>query len=386
MLRSRSPKLFIAITSPISTVLLTGQLSYFRNKGYDVSLIAPDDERVKGLARDEGVKHIPVNFIREISPVHDLLTLVSLVRIFIRNKPDILNAGTPKASLLTLFAANLVGVKNKIYTCRGLRYESETGLKRLLLKLIERITSWGADLVICVGPGLKKKALDDKLFKPQKCVVIANGSSNGINLKHFSDNGFEKDVRKLKDELSLKKNDIHIGFVGRLIERKGINELVAAFRILRKSNPGLKLILVGGLDDFQKPLKKVQKIIYEDSSIISIDWVTDVRPYFRLFDLFVLPSYWEGFGNVLLQAAAMGLPIITTEGTGCYDAVEPGGNATVIPVKNVESLVTALNEMVLDREMRESYKKGSIEWVKNFESKLIWQGIDNLYGKILTIN
>jgi len=387
MVINKSPKLFISITSPISIVLLKGQLSYMKSKGYEVSLIAPADKRVKEFVKLEGINHITVNFAREISPWKDLITIYRLIKVLLSLKPDLVNAGTPKAALLTLIAAYIAGIKHKIYTCRGLRYESENGLKKWLLKFIEKTNSWVSDKTICVGPGLREKALQDKLFNPEKCIVIGRGSSNGINLSYFTRNAsIDNAGLKIRHHLEKGSNKIVIGFVGRLIERKGINELVLAYDSLYKRIPNLMLLLVGGMDEGQRATANVQNLIEKHPGIVCVDWVDDVRPYLASFDLFVLPSYWEGFGNVLLQAAAFELPIVTTNGTGCYDAVHSGFNATVIQIKSTDELIEAIAELILDKDLREKYSKNSREWVKNFDSEKIWAGMDELYKEMLTGN
>src|SRR5690554_5912652 len=165
-------KLVIGITAEGSVNLLLGQLEYFKSLGYKTYLLGPYSERSAAYCENEGCEHLIINIEREISPIKDLKTLWSIIKIFRKVKPDIINLGTPKVSLLGMIAGYIVGVEKRIYTCRGFRLEHEKGVKRKILVSMEKVTSFLAHKVICISPSLMTYSLDKKIFDPTKTTVI----------------------------------------------------------------------------------------------------------------------------------------------------------------------------------------------------------------------
>ena len=144
-------KLLVGITAEGSVNLLLGQLAYFKSLGYKTYLLAPYSERSAKFCENEGCEHLVINIEREISIWKDIKTLWQILKIFGRVKPDIINLGTPKVSLLGMIAGSWVGVPKRIYTCRGFRFEHEAGLKKKILIGMEKITAYFAHDVICIS-------------------------------------------------------------------------------------------------------------------------------------------------------------------------------------------------------------------------------------------
>ncbi|RAV30987.1 glycosyltransferase [Sinomicrobium soli] len=179
-------KLVIGITAPASVGLIRGQLKYFSEKGYKVYLLAPKDEKTIAYCERENCTLLPVNIKREISLWHDLKTFFVIINYFLKIKPDIINVGTPKVSLLGMIAAKVCGVKKRIYTCRGFRYESEAGKLKKLLVSFEKIIARYSHKIICISESVKILGERDGIFKGNKTIVIGHGSSNGLDLSLFA--------------------------------------------------------------------------------------------------------------------------------------------------------------------------------------------------------
>lgn len=323
-------KLIIGITAPGSVILLEGQLKYFRELGYTTYLLAPSHEKVTAYCAAEGCIHLPVEIEREISLLKDLRSFFQILRHFRKVKPDIVNLGTPKVSLLGMVAARLLGIRRRIYTCRGYRFEHEKGFKKALLVTMERITALYAQDVICISGSVRTFGLKNKLFPARKAVVINKGSSNGIPLKRFDPAGISNESTIiLKQQLGLEGYFV-FGYVGRLVDRKGINELFAAFQELYAANERLKILYVGSPEFGQIADKTLIDRMKAHPGIVMAGSQRDVPLYLSVMDVFVLPAWWEGFGNVLVQAAAMGKPVISTTGTGTIDAVDGGFNGIMV--------------------------------------------------------
>ena len=372
-------KLLVGISAEGTVVLLEGQMKHFKSLGYDTYLMGPYSERLAAYCEREGCKHLNISIKREISLLHDVASLFSILRIFNKVKPDIINLGTPKISLLGMIAGWLLGIKKRIYTCRGYRLEHETGLLRKILMLMEKITAACAHKVICISPSVREFGLENNLFPARKAVVIQKGSSNGIPLSRFNSNKVDpKEKASLQKNLN-PENRFVFGFVGRILDRKGINELYTAFSDLRKQYPDILLMVVGRFELSQIADPGLIERMKADPAVILTGPQPNVPLYMSLMDVFVLPAWWEGFGNVLVQSAAMGVPVISTTGTGSRDAVSDGYNGLLVPPKSVPELVEAMAKLYSNKTLREEMGHNGLEWAKHFDSPIIWDGMEKLY-------
>ena len=379
---NKQKKLVVGITAEGSVNLLLGQLAYFKSLGYQTYLLAPYSERSAKFCEVEGCDHLVIDIEREISLWKDIKTLFQIIKIFRTVKPDIVNFGTPKVSLLGMIAAYILRVPKRIYTCRGFRFEHERGLKRSILITMERITSLFAQQVICISNSVKDLGLGNKIFPLKKTIVIQKGSSNGVNLSLF--NPKELHYHQVENDLCQKydlDDKFVFGFLGRMVDRKGINELFDVFCELYKENQRLRLLLVGPFEMSQIADKYLVEKINQHPGIINYGKVKqDEVPGFMLaMDVFVLPAWWEGFGNVLVQAAAMGIAVISTTGTGTIDAVNHGYNGILVPVKDKNKLKEAMVTLSEDNETRYKFGENGLLWAQNFDRTMIWNEMHKIY-------
>lgn len=373
-------KLIVGITAPGSVILIAGQLRYFKDLGYQTYLMAPNHERVIEYCRNEGCIHLPVDLEREISLLKDLKALYQVIRHLRKVKPDVVNFGTPKVSLLGMIAAKLLGVKNRIYTCRGFRFEHETGMKKTILVGMEKITARFAHKIICISNSVRDLGLDNGIFSASQSLVIHKGSSNGIDLKRFNPNQINAaDSADLKKQLGYTDTHFVFGFVGRLIDRKGIKELYDAFANLYRENDKLKLLIVGPVEESQISDLSLINNMQQHPGILLVGTQSNVPLYLSVMDVFCLPAWWEGFGNVSVQAAAMGLPVIATDVTGSKDAVSKDFNGLLISPKSVSALQHAMQLLYENEQKRQELGRNGLVWASNFDSKMIWNEMDALY-------
>lgn len=372
-------KLVLGITISGSTPLIRGQARYFVQQGYDVFLMCPKDEKSIKYCDDEGCQLLPVNIERYISPFKDFITIFRIIRKLKSVNPDVVNVGTPKMGLLGTIGAYFAKVPKIIYTCRGLRYEHESGFMRKLLTTTEKIPAKLCHKIICISPSVRDRGIKDGIFKQQKTIVFKKGSSNGINLQKFSLANINKEqIKDLRHKHSLHGKFVY-GLVGRLIDRKGINELYQAFDEINKANSNLILVLVGKSDQSQLYDKSLVSKIENHPSIIWLGWQDDIPLYMSILDVFVMPAWWEGFGNSYLEAAAMGKPVIGTNGTGCVDAINKDFNGLVVPIKEVEPLKSAMLTYYNNPELRKEHGLNGLKWVQNFIPEAIWSEQKKLY-------
>ena len=373
-------KLVLGITSPGSVPLIRGQAKYFGSLGYKVFLMCPKDERSLNYCEEEGCELIAVGIDRYINVFSDIVTLVRIVAALSKIKPDIINVGTPKMGLLGSIAGYLLGVKKRVYTCRGFRYEHEKGLKRKVLQLTDKISGALSDTVICIAPSLREKALNDNIFSENKIIVINKGSSNGINLSKYNPSVIPQEhVVAFKQQYNL-TNCFVFGFVGRLVDRKGINELYSAFSKLASIHGNIKLLVVGNPDFNQLADKDIVKKYNEHKDIVCVGWQNNIPLVMKALDVFVMPAWWEGFGNSYLEAAAMGIPVIGTDVTGAKDAVNNGFNGLVIPCKDTGALIHAMEFYYNNPDTLASHGNNGRIWVNNFKQQIIWEGLNEVYS------
>ncbi len=376
---SGKKKLIIGITAAGSVGLLQGQMSYFNNKGYKTFLLSPESERSLNYCRKEDCELLSVEIEREISIFKDVKSLFKIIGILNRVKPDIVNLGTPKVALLGMIAAKLIGVKKRIYTCRGLRYEHEQGILRRILIIMEKITVFCSTDVLCISGSVRDLGVQDGIFPLKKTHIIHLGSSNGFDLSIFNSNSIsqiEKD--KLREKLNL-TGYFTFGFLGRIIERKGIAELYDAFDLLYSKYNNIRLLIVGPIEESQIRDESIIEKIKTHPAIIWPGRTDDVSLHLSIMDVFVLPAWWEGFGNVLVQAAALGIPVISTFGTGTRDAVSNNFNGLLVPIKDSHSVSLAMEKLLENESLRNEYGRNGIIWSKNFENSIIWKGLEELY-------
>ena len=372
-------KLIVGITIPGSVGLLKGQLKYFKEQGYDTYLLTQHNERSLNYCHREECKNLNVNIVRNISLKNDIKTLLALIKIFRKEKPDIVNVGTPKMGMLGMMAAWWCRDPNRIYTCRGFRYEHESGLLKRILKFCEWISGACAQKIICISPSVKTLGVKDGVFKEKKCVVIHKGSSNGIDPDYFSRKNVEpRDTEILRRKLDLEGKFVY-GFLGRIVDRKGIRELYEAFCKVYEQDKNCRLLIVGPWEFSQITDKTLYNKMMAHEGIVMPGRTDDVPLYLTSMDVFVLPAWWEGFGNVVVQAADMGLPVIGSKGTGVCDAVCDGFNGINVEPKNSKALYNIMIEIKNDKELREKFAVNGPIWGQNFKSEIIWEGMNELY-------
>ena len=378
-------KLFRISTVPVSlNILLKGQLEYL-NQFYDVTAISGAGKDLDEVHQRERVKIHPIEMQRQISPFKDLKSLIQLYNYFRKEKPDIIHSITPKAGLLSMIAGKLAGVPIRIHTFTGLVFPYKKGIMQKILILMDKLLCICATNIYPEGRGVKNDLIEYGITqKPLK--ILGNGNINGIDLDYFNPDLYsEKDSLSIREKLNIGQNDFVFLFVGRLVGDKGINELVKAFSELpRSSNQNIRrniLLLVGPYEDDLDPLLPGTIIeIQNNPNIISVGFQKDVRPYFAISDVFVFPSYREGFPNVLLQAGAMGKFSIVTDINGSNEIIENQINGTIIPVRNEIALKLEMMNAIELLKKNQDLKNICRMRIKNmFEQSIIWEVLKNEY-------
>ncbi|MDN5479860.1 MAG: glycosyltransferase family 4 protein, partial [Chryseobacterium sp.] len=359
------------------------QFKYLRTKTNNDYFLGctPSDEFFQ-LADSLEYSPLSVDVTRNISPITDLKAIYKIYKFIKKNKIETVVGHTPKGGMVAMIAAFFAGVQDRVYFRHGIIYETSTGFKRFLLKNIDRLSGTLATKVVCVSQSVKKISEEDNLNAPSKNIILGIGTCNGID----TENKFNPDrqdiklVLDIKKELTINENDFVIGYVGRLVKDKGINELIEAWKILKEKHQNIKLLLVGPIEERDAISEESKKIIKNDPHIINTGFVLNAAPYFNVMDVFVLPTYREGFPTVSLEASSMKLPVLITKATGCEESIIE--NKTGLFIKNDPSDIRQKIEFYIENpEMKQLHGDNGRDFVRqHFEETKIWDFIHKNLG------
>ncbi|MEC8615708.1 MAG: glycosyltransferase family 4 protein [Bacteroidota bacterium] len=377
-------KLIRITTVPISIEkLLENQPKYF-SKFFDITIVSSDKSELEKLGKKQGVKTFCLPLTRKITPFKDIIAIFKLYFFLKRENPKIVHSHTPKAGFVGMTASFFAGVPIRMHTVAGLPLMERKFIKKKVLIFIEKLTYLFATNVYSNSKKLMEFILSKKFCSKRKIKTLANGSSNGIDTKYFSDNISLISKNKLLDTLKILKNDFVFCYVGRVVKDKGINELVSAFNELNLKNKNCKLIIVGKIENETNPVSKsTMGIIKKNKNILLTGFKNDVRPYLSIGNCFVFPSYREGFPNVLMQAGAMDLPCIATNINGCNEIIQDNINGFLIPPKNIDALVKAMQK-IMDKKLIIKLSKNSRLMVKEkYDQKYFWKKLLIEYNNLV---
>jgi glycosyltransferase involved in cell wall biosynthesis len=334
------------------------RLRVLRQAGFRVLLVSGPGEFADRAASFAGAERITISMRRSIAPVPDFIALLRLWWLLDGCRPDLVEFSTPKAGLLGTLAAKLHAVPRRVYLLRGLKLERSRGFKRRILLICERVACASAHVVVCNSESLRAEALALRLAPPAKLLVLGQGSSIGVDLKRFSPG-----PSAVRETFGIPQHAPVVGFVGRLTRDKGLPELIRAFDQILLVEPSVHLLLVGWFDSAEDALdKELRTRILSHPQIHWTGFARDTAPFYRAMDLLVLPTWREGFPNAILEAAASGIPAVTTESTGARDSVVPEVTGLLIPPGYPDAIAEAVLKLLRDPERRLRMGRAARAW------------------------
>lgn len=347
---------------------------------YNVIAISSPGEKLEIVREREGVRTVAIRMERHISIFKDFVSLFRLIIVFIKEKPDMVHSMTPKAGLLSMLAAWITSVPVRMHTFTGLIFPTHTGIKRKVLKLMDRLICSCATFINPEGQGVASDLIKNNITK-KNLNIIANGNVRGVDMTWYDrTNEVLEKAEKIRD-----KTYFTFCFVGRLVRDKGVNELVKAFDRLSKLKPNIRLLLVGGEETSLDPLSiETIKILTNNNRIINFGFQFDVRPFLTASDAFVFPSYREGFPNVVLEAGALGLPAIVTDINGCNEIIISRENGEMIPPRDEDALYNKMKDWVEQPEQISTMASKTRYLIENrYEQTKIWNELLRIYRELL---
>lgn len=372
-------RLALVTTVPETMVsILKGQPNYLA-KHFNVYLITSPGSTLKGVEKREGVTVEAIPMERGINPFKDFISILRMLGALLRLRPDIVHSYTPKAGLVTMVSAWLCGVPIRVHTFTGLIFPTATGFKQKILIWVDRLICVCATHVVPEGLGVQRDLESYRITgKPLK--VIGHGNIAGVDTEFFSLEaiGVRAAAVELRARIKLDPQAMVFCFVGRLNKDKGIAELCTAFNALPEQ---AQLLLIGGLDQSAPISEELQEKIKNNSRIHVLGFLEDIRPALSLANVLVLPSYREGFPNVVLQAGAMSLPVIATNINGCNEVIEPGFNGWLVAPRDAKALMVAMQEamQIPSGSHKEMGERARSRVQQRFEQRQHWERMKSFY-------
>jgi len=346
----RRKKILVVVAVPMTIkAFLLPYLKRLAEK-YDVTVASSAEKENLCQELPEGVSFRRLDIRRAINPLADAVTLLALARLIRREDFKMVQSVTPKAGLLSMVAAWLSRTPVRLHIFTGQVWATRTGLFRWMLKNLDCLMASCATHLLADSHSQKAFLVGEQVVAPEKVDVLGKGSISGVNLQRFRPDASIRN--RIREDLGYHGNDVLALFVGRLNRDKGVLDLVAAFAQVSPNLPTLALLLVG--PDEGNLGAEIARIAGDNPRLRLLGETTRPEQFMAAADFFCLPSYREGFGSVVIEAAACGLPAIASAIYGLTDAIEDGKSGCLHAVRDVAAIAALLERFTVDRGLREA--------------------------------
>jgi glycosyltransferase involved in cell wall biosynthesis len=378
------PKLLLLSTEPITfKLLLSGQPKLMKEEGWELLLVSADGREVQSICRAEGVRHEVIPFVKGVNYVEDFISFWLLFQLIRKERPDVIHSYDSKAGFLGMLAGSLVGIPHRIHSITEMPVHTKDPQKGLTF--LEKWTFSNATSLWVNSTGMLSFFTSNSGIDADKFKLLGSGSTLGVDLEKFNRQVLKENhlvaatMRILPGE-----NDFIILAIGALTKRKGVEDLIAAFlksKIVSRS----KLVLIGTFEQEEESLsQETIQTIREHPRVVQIDWTDHVDHHLALADVLVHPSHEEGFSNVLLEAAAMQVPIICSNCIGNASFIKQQKTGLVFPVGEVTVLIEAMEFAFVKRDTLASYTDALFEEVQaKYDRKIMRKLQVDAYRQLL---
>lgn len=355
------------------------------NENYDVTFICNTDVSMYEY-ETEHIHYIPVKMKRGIA-FDGLGVIWHLYKIFKREKFDIVQYSTKNASVYTCIAGSMAGIKTRIYCQWGMMFVAMHGIKRFLIKASELLISGLATDIESESFSIYNAALKEKVYTAKKACVIWNGSACGVNLDGYDISKREQWRKEIRERYNIPADAVVFGWCGRITRDKGHNELFSAFRELNKTDKNTRLLMVGSYDNVETIDKELFDWAQNCPEVIFTGYSKEVPKMYSAMDVFCSLSYREGFGLVVIEAAAMGLPGIVTDVPGQIDTHVNMETGISVHAKDVVSVVDAMIFYITNPEKRIKMGREARKQVEEkYDQKILFKKLAKHRDKLINKN
>jgi glycosyltransferase involved in cell wall biosynthesis len=347
---------------------------------YSVTLVCNSEDKYLLEGLDAQIIFLPIE--RKPSPIKDLLALIQLVKLFRQEKFDIVHSITPKAGFLNMLASSLTGIPNRIHTFTGQVWVNKVGWKRSVLKIFDKLIALFSTHILVDSPSQLDFLVSEGVLSKGKGIVIGQGSICGVDTNRFCPDANMRD--EVRSDLSISSEQFVILFLGRLNRDKGVLDLGVAFTDIALKRSNVVLVLVGAEEDVL--FEQIQQIfglgIIE--RVHRVSFTNNPERYMVAADVFCLPSYREGFGQVIIEAGASGVPSVASRIYGITDAVEEGKTGLLFTAGDVSGLTQSLLTLIEDKSLRKQMGEAArLRALYLFPTHKITEGVLAFYAELL---
>lgn len=348
-------------------------LNEYHQRGVEVTIVCNMDEAFENSLKERFpfVHTHKINFPRGMNALGSIKSIWALYKFLKKGKFDLVQYSTPNASMYGAIASRLAHVPARLYCQWGMVYVTMSGLKRKVFESIERVVCRFSTHVQPDSYGNLNFCREQGLYDDKKSCVIWNGSAKGLDLTAFDISKKSLYAEEIKDKYNIPADVPVVGFVGRLGREKGCHELLRAFQNVKKEFPSAKLLFVGPIEKKETMDPEILDYFETCDDVIKTDRVSNVEKYTSAMDVYVLPSYREGFGMGVVEASAMGVPVVVTQYPGPSSAMEEGVSGYSVPVKDVELLTKYILDFLRNPEEAQRIGRQGRKWVEDrFDQKI----------------
>ena len=326
---------------------LSSQIQFLRSLGMQVTIITSPGDELNELSSGDGLSVITMDIPRKPEPWRDFKALLKLFQIFRKSSFDILHSTTPKAGLLCAVAGKLAGIPVRLHTFTGQAWVTRKGLMRRVMRFADKVIILLMTHCYADSPSQRDFLIEENMAAADEISVIGHGSLGGVDMQRFSaDRWSEAEKHGLRNNLGLMNTAFVATYIGRITRDKGVNELLEAFEVFQRLHPEAHLLMLGPVDEEGVDLFEQAAA---QTHVHCLGYQPDPERFLSITNVLCLPSYREGFGTVVIEAAAMGVPCIGTKIAGLVDAVEDGDSGILIPIRDVNTLRQALQTLAEDQ-------------------------------------
>lgn len=372
------------IPSTIKSFILSLAKYIHQNTDWDISIICDYDEELK-KELPEYIHYYPIKMKRGVN-LAGIKAIYQMIKIFKKEKFDLIQYSTPNASFYASISGRISKIPSRLYCQWGMVYISFEGLKRKVFKIMEKLI---CRLSTNIEPDSNSNLIfahDEKLYPNEKGRVIWNGSACGVDIKKFDIKSKEKYRTEIRKKYLISDNDIVYGFVGRITRDKGINELFSAYKKILKEKQNVYLLMVGNPEIDSTIDKELYNWIKQQEKVVFVGFTREVEKYLSAMDVYILPSYREGFGMGVIEAEAMGVPVIVTNIPGPIDAMVENKTGLTVEKKNANSLYNAMIKVYNNNKILDEFSNNASEFaIRNFEQNRLFEYIIEDRKKIMKI-
>ncbi|MBQ9929650.1 MAG: glycosyltransferase [Oscillospiraceae bacterium] len=340
-----------------------------RELGWDVTLICSPDETF-AASLPEYLHYIPVKMNRGMD-LSALRSIRDFVRVFRREKFDMVQYSTPNAACYASIAAKIAKVPVRLYAQWGIRYTGLSGLSRRVFRNIEKMVCRKSTHIRSVSPMNREFGIAEGLYSAEKVSVVGNGGTIGVDLESYGIENKHKWSSEIRSRYGISENDFVFGFAGRITVDKGCTELLTAFRECVQDGGNGKLLAVGPMDDDHGVDKELIAWAKASGRVIFTGGVPgeEMRKFYAAMDVLVHPTYREGFGMVLQEAGALGVPAITTRIIGASEVMVDGESCLLVEPKDAASLAAAMQQLYRDEALASRLSRAVYDRTKTLYSR-----------------